>query len=164
MKAFGTPHSCAPGSDKPRNGENNDRCSRSCNRILLEQLGDHGRIEVRPNANDHVVFGNTPPSSSACRSACHSWPSPENEVRLRPGHPLRSNPPCAAARPSGEPDSTWRTYRRQRLSCLGNGRPGDAFPSTVQSTSSATRSKSAAPSPFYSPLKISRTPSDVIAI
>src|SRR5258708_21382823 len=31
------------------------RCSRLSNRILLEQSGDHGRIEVGPNANDHVV-------------------------------------------------------------------------------------------------------------
>jgi hypothetical protein len=37
-------------------------------------------------------------------------------------------------------------------------------PITVQSTSSATPSKNAAPSPFSSPLKISRTLSDVIAI
>jgi hypothetical protein len=36
----------------------------------------------RPERERSRCFGNTPPSSSGCRSACHSWPSPENEVRL----------------------------------------------------------------------------------
>src|ERR1700677_4643560 len=83
-------------------GTGGDRDGRSTQPI---RLSDSPRTIWRPSPRRgrrelarSIRFGNRPPSSSGCQSACRSWLSLENEVQLPPRLPLRSDPRHGVAR------------------------------------------------------------------